>query len=113
MQRFKQVYHWVCDLPKWSPNYVPKQYSKDCIFIGIGSRNEFRCDTCQGMLFAYKIVKSLGLKVKLPMKVAVDNNGTVFLANGWSTGGGTQHVEVKTNFLQEMKETGMFKFQWI
>ncbi len=53
----------------------------------------------QDMLFAYEIVKSLGLKVKLPMKVAIDNSGTVFLANGWSMGGWTQHVEVKTNFL--------------
>ena len=67
----------------------------------------------QDMLFAYEIVKSLGLKVKLPMKAAIDNSGTVFLANGWSIGGRTRHVEVKTNFLREMKETGMFEFQWI
>ncbi len=52
----------------------------------------------QDMLFAYEIVKSLGLKVKLPMKVAIDNSGTMFLANRWSSWGQTQHVEVKTNF---------------
>jgi len=67
----------------------------------------------QDILFACEIVKSLGLKVKLPMKAAIDNSGTVFLANGWSIGGRTRHVEVKTNFLREMKETGMFEFQWI
>ncbi len=35
----------------------------------------------QDMSFVYKIIKSLGLKVRLPMKVAVDNSRTVFLAN--------------------------------
>jgi len=54
-----------------------------------------------------------GCGKQLPMKAAIDNTGTVFLANGWSIGGRTRHVEVKTNFLREMKETGMFEFQWI
>mmetsp|Transcript_20158 Transcript_20158/g.42535 ORF Transcript_20158/g.42535 Transcript_20158/m.42535 type:complete len:178 (+) Transcript_20158:1903-2436(+) len=53
----------------------------------------------QDMLFVYEIIKSLGLRVKLPMKAAIDNTGTVFLANGWSIGGRTRHVEVKTTFL--------------
>ncbi len=40
----------------------------------------------QDMLFAYEIVNSLQLKVKLPMKTAIDNSRMVFLANGWSIG---------------------------
>ncbi len=67
----------------------------------------------QYMLFECEIVKSLGIKVKMPVKAAIDNSGTVFSANGWSIGGWTRHVEIKTNFLQEMKEIGMFQFQWI
>ncbi len=67
----------------------------------------------QDILFAYEIVKSLSLKLKLPMKAAIDNSSTVFVVNGWSIGGQTQHVEAKTNFLQEIRETGMFEFQWI
>ncbi len=47
------------------------------------------------------------------MKAILDNSSTVFIANGWIIGGCTQHVEEKTNFQQEMKETGMFAFQWI
>ncbi len=45
--------------------------------------------------------------------MAIDNSGTVFLTSVWSIGGRTQSVEDKSNNLREIKETGMFEFQWI
>jgi hypothetical protein len=41
----------------------------------------------QAMLFVYNILKSLGLKVQLPMVLEMDNKGAVNLANSWSVGG--------------------------
>jgi hypothetical protein len=61
----------------------------------------------QDMLFVYNILKSLGLKVQLPMVLEMDNKGAVDLANSWSVGGRTRHVDVQIMyFLQELKDDG-------
>ena len=49
----------------------------------------------------------MGLKVKKPMILHVDNKGAVDLANNWSVGGRTRHVEVKQHFLRDMKKQGL------
>jgi len=48
----------------------------------------------QDMLYVRHIIESMGLKVKLPMFLEMDNKGAVDLANNWSIGGGTRHVDV-------------------
>ena len=53
----------------------------------------------QDALFVKNILKSFGLKVKLPTLASVDNSGAVDIGNNWSVYGGTHHVEVKQNFL--------------
>ena len=62
--------------------------------------------TAMDIMFAYYIVVSLGLEVELPMILYVNNTGTVGLANNWSVGGQTRHVDVKQNYLRELKERG-------
>ena len=51
-----------------------------------------------------RLLESMGLKVKLPMILEVDNKATVDLANNLNTGGRTRHVEVKQYYLRELKE---------
>jgi hypothetical protein len=63
----------------------------------------------QDMMFAYHIMTSLLLTVELPMLLYVDNQGTVDLANNWSVGGRTRHVDVKQNYLRELKEKGFIR----
>jgi hypothetical protein len=58
----------------------------------------------QDMLFVRQIIKSMGLKVKLPMILSVDNQGVKELVNNWSAGGRTPHVATKAMFLRELKE---------
>jgi len=41
----------------------------------------------QDMLYVRHILKSMGLKMKLPMILEMDNMGAVDLANNWSVGG--------------------------
>jgi len=48
----------------------------------------------QDMLYVWHILESMGLKVKLPMILEMDNRGAVDLANNWSIGGRTRHVNV-------------------
>jgi len=47
----------------------------------------------------------MGLKVKLPMILEMDTKGAVDLANNWSIGGHTRHVDVQQFFLHELKES--------
>ena len=51
------------------------------------------------MILAYYIMRGLKLTVELPMKLYVDNQGAVQLANNWSVEGRTQHIGTKTNYL--------------
>ncbi len=51
--------------------------------------------TCvQAMLCMKNVLESLGLKVKLYMVLEMDNQGAVYIANTWSIGGRTRHVDI-------------------
>jgi hypothetical protein len=63
----------------------------------------------QDMLFVRQILESMGLKVKLPMVLRVDNSGVRELVNNWSVGGRTRHVANKAMYLRELKEWGVLK----
>ena len=67
----------------------------------------------QDALFMKYILKSLGLKVKLPTRAKFGNGESVDIGNNLSIGSRTCHVEMKKNFLQELKEAGIIEFQWI
>ena len=66
----------------------------------------------QDMLFIMKLLESMGLKVKKPMILEIDNKGTVDLANNWCSSGKTRHVN-ELNFLTYLKEEGLIKVIWI
>jgi len=51
--------------------------------------------------------------VKLPMILEMDNMGAVDLANNWSVGGCTRHVNVRQCFLRELKESKVLDIRWI
>jgi hypothetical protein len=60
-------------------------------------------ETTQDMLFTMCITESMGLTVKKPMILYADNKGVKDLANNWSVGGHTRHVEVCQYFLHKHK----------
>ena len=66
----------------------------------------------QGMMYIMRVLMCLGLKVKLPMILEVGNKGAAGHCSNWSVGGRTRHVEVKQNFLRELKELGFLKVKW-
>jgi hypothetical protein len=71
-------------------------------------------DTCvQDMLYIKNVLESLGLKVMLPTVLEMDNQGAVYLANNWSIGGRTRHIEIRSVFPRELKEAGVLVIKWI
>ena len=67
----------------------------------------------QDMLFVMRVIESIGLKVKKPMILQIDNKGAVDLANNWSIGGRTRHIEVRQYFLRDLKMEGIVQTQWL
>ena len=65
------------------------------------------------MLYVKHVLESLGLKVKLPMKLEMDNKGVVDLANNWSFSGRTRHIGTKIEFLHGYKENGVIEIVWM
>ena len=65
------------------------------------------------MLYDRRVIMSLALKVKLPMILEIDNSGTIDLANSWSAGGRTRHMETKMFFLRDLKEAGILETKWL
>jgi len=60
----------------------------------------------EDMLYVYHLLESLELEVELPMVLKMDNSGAVDIANSWSVGGRTHHVDVHNDFLRELKDQG-------
>ena len=58
------------------------------------------------------LIESLELKVELPMIIECDNKGAVDLANGWSVSGHSKHIDVRLNFLRELKESNIVQIKW-
>jgi len=67
----------------------------------------------QDMVFAMRVLESMGLKVKKPMILHVDNKGAKDFANNWSAGGRLRHVHVREFYLRELKEKGVIRVVWV
>ena len=67
----------------------------------------------QEMLFVKKFMESLELKIRLPMLVQCDNKGAVDMANGWNVNGNTKHIDIRLNFLRELKESKIIRIEWM
>ena len=67
----------------------------------------------QDALFMKNIPKLLELEVKLTILASVNKNGAVDFGNNLSIDRRTCHVEVKQNFLWELKEACFVEFQWV
>ena len=67
----------------------------------------------QDMMYVLRVLESMGLQVELPMLLEMDNKGAVDLANGWSIGGRTRHVDVRQYYLRELKEQNILRVKHI
>jgi len=61
-------------------------------------------ECAQDMMFVKHVLESIGLKVKLPMMLEIDNKGAIDLCNNYSVGGRTRHIDTKYWWLRQLKE---------
>ena len=84
------------------------------VALSVTEAELFAATQCaQDMLYTMRVLESMGLRVKKPMRLFVDNKGAVDLANNWRVGGRTRHIEVKQYFLRELKEARMIDTIWM
>jgi hypothetical protein len=70
-------------------------------------------ECAQDMLYIRKVLQSLGLRVKQPMILEIDNKGFVDFTQSWSTGGRMRHIDCRYYFLRELREEGIIEVKWI
>jgi len=86
---------------------------QDCTTLSVTEAELVAATACaQDILFAMRLMESIGLSVKKPMVLTVDKKGAKDLANNWSVGGRTRHIEVRYYFLRELKEAGLVQTVW-
>ena len=63
--------------------------------------------------YVRQVLESMGVKVKLPMTVFVDNTGAIEMAKNWSTGTRTKHIDIRHHHIREMVEQGMVSIEFV
>ena len=61
-------------------------------------------ECAQDLMYAKGLLESIGLKVRLPINLHIDNSGCIDLICNWSSGGRTRHISTKMYYLRELKE---------
>jgi hypothetical protein len=69
-------------------------------------------DVVKKILFVRQIVVFLGVTVKYPIMVNVDNVGAIYMANG-SEGKRTKHMDIKFHFVRQYTEDGILKIIFV
>ena len=62
----------------------------------------------QDMMDGKQFMESLGLKVKLPMTLYMDNKGRVNIFNNWSIAGNTRTISVRFAYITEAQGSRNF-----
>jgi len=63
--------------------------------------------------FVVQVLMSIGIPVKLPVIVRVDNVGAIFMAENVSTSQRTKHIDVRYHFVREFVEEGFIKIIFV
>jgi hypothetical protein len=74
--------------------------SKDAEFVVLS-------EGAKDVKFAVQILLSMGIPVKLPVIVRVDNVGAIFMTENVTTSTRTRHVDVRYHFVREFVEDGV------
>lgn len=65
------------------------------------------------ILYVAGILKFLGIPIKYPITVNVDNIGAIYLTKNATTGSRTKHVDTRYHFVREYVEEGTIKVEFV
>ena len=64
-------------------------------------------------MFVLQLLESMGINVKLPITVRVDNVGAIFMSQNITTTNRTKHVDIRTKYVNEYCEDGILKIIFV
>jgi hypothetical protein len=70
-------------------------------------------EVAKEILFIKQLLDTIGVEVRLPITVRVDNVGAIFLGNNFSVGQRTKHIDIRTHFVREFIEDDILKIVFI
>ena len=65
------------------------------------------------IMFLYQILRSMEIKVPLPIKVQVDNIGAIWLAGNSSVSERTKHVDLRAHFVRDMIKDQVIEINFV
>jgi hypothetical protein len=63
--------------------------------------------------FVVQVLETIGIRVKLPIIVRVDNVGAIFMSENVSTSSRTRHVDIRYHYVREYVEEGFIKIIFV
>ena len=70
-------------------------------------------EAAKDIKFVYQLLQSIGVNVKLPIVVCVDNMGAIFMTENTSTSRRTKHVHIRYRYVNEMVINGFLKIVFV
>jgi len=93
---------------------MAKSSTQKVITLSVTEAELYAATSCaQDMLFVYRLMRTLDMKVQLPMILECDNKGTIDLSRNWSVGGRTRHVDVRLYMLRDLNEDKIIQMKWV
>jgi hypothetical protein len=65
------------------------------------------------IMFVKQVLETMGIGLKLPITVKIDNVGAVYLSNNHSLGQRTKHIDIRRHFVRELVEQGIIKTAFV
>ena len=65
------------------------------------------------IIFVVQILNSMGISVRTPITVHVDNMGAVFLANNTNSSARTRHIDTRLHFVSELQEDKLIEVVFV
>jgi hypothetical protein len=91
---------YLCGVPiSW------KSKSKKSVSLS-SSEAEFYAmsETAKEIKFVYQVLQSMGIEVRLPIIIRVDNIGAIFMAENMAVSQRTKHIDTRARFINEFVE---------
>ena len=63
--------------------------------------------------FVYQLLKSIGMKVKIPVKMRIDNVGAIFMAENVTTSNRTKHIDTRFNYVREYIQDEFLEIKFV
>jgi hypothetical protein len=61
------------------------------------------------IMFVKQVLETMGIGMRLPIIVRIDNVGAIYLSNNYSLGQRTKHIDIRRHFVREFVEDGIIK----